>query len=412
MKLLNVKIPTRFLKKLGPGLLFAGTAIGVSHLVQSTKAGAEFGFGLVWALIIAIILKYPFFKYAPIYSLSTSESILHGYKKLNPRLLHIFFFLSLTTMFTIQTAITIVTAGIASSIFGGLFSVEIWTVIITILSFILLSLGKFNALDKLIKYLIIALSLSTILSFFLAGFEFGEPMKFQQVFPVKNSEVIFLIAFMGWMPAPLDVSIWNSLWTVEKSKEQQNSIKNSIFDFNLGYFGTALLGICFIGIGYFTIYNSTETLSNSASIFSNQLINLYTSSLGDWSYYLIAIAAFSTMLSTTITAFDASPRAMAVTTELIFDKKIKYIYIIWLLILCFGTITIFFIFSSQMGMLIKIATILSFLTAPFYAITNYILISSNKTPKEFRPSKLMHLLSILGIIYLVGFSVFFLIKGF
>ena len=315
-------------------------------------------------------------------------------------------------MFTIQTAITIVTAGIASSIFGGLFSVEIWTVIISILSFTLLSLGKFNALDKLIKYLIIALSLSTILSFFLAGFEFGEPMKFQQVFPVKNSEVIFLIAFMGWMPAPLDVSIWNSLWTVEKSKKQQNSIKNSIFDFNLGYFGTAVLGICFIGIGYFTIYNSTETLSNSASIFSNQLINLYTSSLGDWSYYLIAIAAFSTMLSTTVTAFDASPRAMAVTTELIFDKKIKHIYIIWLLILCFGTITIFFIFSSQMGMLIKIATILSFLTAPFYAITNYILISSNKTPKEFRPSKLMHLLSVLGIIYLVGFSVFFLIKGF
>ena len=115
------------------------------------------------------------------------------------------------------------------------------------------------------------------MSFFLAGFEFGEPIKFQQVFPVKNSEIIFLIAFMGWMPAPLDVSIWNSLWTVEKNKEQQNSIKNSIFDFNLGYFGTAVLGICFIGITY--NYNSTETLSNSASIFSNQLINLYTSSL-------------------------------------------------------------------------------------------------------------------------------------
>ena len=37
-----------FLKKIGPGLLFAGSAIGVSHLVQSTKAGANFGFGLLW----------------------------------------------------------------------------------------------------------------------------------------------------------------------------------------------------------------------------------------------------------------------------------------------------------------------------------------------------------------------------
>ena len=34
-------------KKLGPGLLFAGAAIGVSHLVQSTRAGADFGWGLL-----------------------------------------------------------------------------------------------------------------------------------------------------------------------------------------------------------------------------------------------------------------------------------------------------------------------------------------------------------------------------
>ena len=53
------------LKKLGPGLLFAGAAIGVSHLVQSTKAGADFGLGLIWALIIANLFKYPFFQFGP-----------------------------------------------------------------------------------------------------------------------------------------------------------------------------------------------------------------------------------------------------------------------------------------------------------------------------------------------------------
>ncbi len=90
---------------------------------------------------------------------------------------------------------------------------------------------------------------------------------------------------MGWMPAPLDVSVWNSIWTVEKIKlQKQNSISNSMFDFNLGYFGTAILGICFIGVGYFTIYNSSEILSESAAIFSDQLIRLYTDNLGDWSY--------------------------------------------------------------------------------------------------------------------------------
>ena len=64
------------IKKLGPGLLFAGAAIGVSHLVQSTKAGAEFGFGLIWALILSNIFKYPFFLYGPKYAAATGESLL------------------------------------------------------------------------------------------------------------------------------------------------------------------------------------------------------------------------------------------------------------------------------------------------------------------------------------------------
>ena len=386
-----------FINKLGPGLLFAGTAIGVSHLVQSTKAGAEFGFGLTWALLIAILLKYPFFKFAPKYSIATNESVLHGYQKLHPIIPIIFFIITLGTMFTIQTAVTIVTAGIANSIFGNILSIEVWTLIILFFSFLLLIIGKYNTLDKVIKILIITLAVSTILSFLFAGANFDETINLEQVFPKESVSIVFLIAFMGWMPAPLDVSVWNSIWTVEKIKlQKQNSISNSMFDFNLGYFGTAILGICFIGVGYFTIYSSSEILSESAAIFSDQLIRLYTDNLGDWSYYLIAFAALSTMLSTTITALDASPRAMGITTELILNKEIKKGYLFWISILSIGTLIIFFVFTSQMGLLIKVATILSFLTAPFFAIINYLLITSKHTPKDFRPNILMHILSILG----------------
>ena len=51
---------TRWLAVLGPGILFASTAIGVSHLVQSTRAGAIAGFGLLWAVVAANVAKYPF----------------------------------------------------------------------------------------------------------------------------------------------------------------------------------------------------------------------------------------------------------------------------------------------------------------------------------------------------------------
>ena len=48
-----------FLLAFGPGILFAATAVGVSHLVQSTRAGAVYGFSLVWVVLLANFFKYP-----------------------------------------------------------------------------------------------------------------------------------------------------------------------------------------------------------------------------------------------------------------------------------------------------------------------------------------------------------------
>ena len=107
-----------FLKKLGPGLLFAGAAIGVSHLVQSTRAGADFGFGLLWALLLVNLFKYPFFQFGPRYAMATGESLLEGYQKLGKGVLVTYFVLNLGTMVTIQAAVTIVTAGLAVQLFG------------------------------------------------------------------------------------------------------------------------------------------------------------------------------------------------------------------------------------------------------------------------------------------------------
>ena len=87
------------IKKLGPGLLFAGAAIGVSHLVQSTRAGANFGFGLLWALLLVNLFKYPFFQFGPRYAMATGESLIDGYKQLGKAVLIAYFLLTFATMF-------------------------------------------------------------------------------------------------------------------------------------------------------------------------------------------------------------------------------------------------------------------------------------------------------------------------
>lgn len=401
-----------FLNSLGPGLLFAGAAIGVSHLVQSTRAGAEFGFGLLWALLLVHLFKYPFFQFGPRYAAATGETLLDGYKKLGKGVLLVYYILNFATMFTIQAAVTIVTASLASQLFGFTNNLVLWSIVILSISFLILLIGKYKLLDNLMKYIIILLTISTVIAVNVALFSTKEGFDFTQILPSKTIEITFLIAFLGWMPAPLDVSIWHSIWTVEKDKTTFEKIKpkQAVFDFNVGYIGTLFLGVCFVLLGALVMFHSGETFSDKGGVFASQLIQLYTKNLGDFSYIFIAAAAFTTMFSTTITTLDASPRAMTKTTKLLFGKKIIFNYWFWILFLGVGTFVILNYFMNNMGVLVKIATILSFLTAPFYAILNYFLITGKHTPKEHQPNIYLKVLSWVGIVFLIGFSIWFLIN--
>ncbi|WP_299670923.1 Nramp family divalent metal transporter [uncultured Polaribacter sp.] len=401
-----------FLQSLGPGLLFAGAAIGVSHLVQSTRAGAEFGFGLIWALLLVHIFKYPFFQFGPRYAAATGETLLDGYRKLGKGVLVAYYILNFATMFTIQAAVTIVTAGLASQLFGFTDDLVVWSTMLLFMSVLFLVIGKYKLLDNLMKYIIVILTISTIAAVSVALFSTKEVFDVTQIIPSGAVELTFLIAFLGWMPAPLDVSIWHSIWSVEKDKTTVVKTKRTeaIFDFNIGYVSALFLGICFLLLGALVMYKSGEVFSNKGGDFAGQLISLYTKNLSEYSYLLIAIAAFTTMFSTTITTLDASPRAMHRTSKILFKKSFKYGYWFWILFLFAGTFLILKYFMNNMGLLVKIATILSFLTAPFYAIFNYKLITGKHTPKEHQPNIYLKILSIVGIVFLISFSIWFLMN--
>ena len=53
----GIAMPAPFWKAFGPGLLWASAAIGVSHLVQSTRAGADGGFAVAWVILAALVLS-------------------------------------------------------------------------------------------------------------------------------------------------------------------------------------------------------------------------------------------------------------------------------------------------------------------------------------------------------------------
>ena len=398
-------------KTLGPGILFASTAIGVSHLVQSTRAGANYGFGFLIFIIIANLFKYPFFEFASRYSNVTGKSIIEGYKSLGKWVLWSYLLITLISMFFITSAVGAVTAGFLQNLFqtselGILNHLALFLVCGSILT-----LGRYSSLDSLIKIIGFVLLLSTLIAFLLVLIK--GPIS-HNLFPdVKyiKSDILFIIALMGWMPTAVDLSSWNSLWTLERIKQTnfKPTLNQTIFEFNIGYLSSAFLSLCFLTLGAYLMYGTENDFSNSSAIFANQVITLYTQSIGSWSYLIISISGFSIMFGTCIAVLDGYARSAEECFRLTFSRESKipyYTIIIWAIIL--GSLIIISLFGSSIKSLVDLATTISFMIAPFVAFANYKLVSTPYVGKENSPQTWLKYLAIGGMIYLIGFGMLFL----
>lgn len=418
------------LKAIGPGILFASTAIGVSHLVQSTRAGAEFGFTLVWAIVLSNLFKFPFFQYATRYASATGTSIIDGYKKMGSWMLWLYFIITVSTMFFVCSAVGVVTSGFMDNLFnitGNLTSQNVPMAnlvtpgILFVGCALILILGKYKVLDSLIKVIGAVLLISTIAAFVLALFNKNNiPTESYYIIDTASwtdsYKFAFMIALMGWMPTALDLSSWNSLWTVARIKQTKYhpSLKETLFDFNFGYWISAVLAIFFVALGAFLMHKTGEPVSSNPIGFGKQVIRMYTEAIGSWSYIVIAISVFSIMFGTLIAVLDGYARSLKRILELFkkkdHEKKGSYIGSILILTSISFGIMYQYVYgpnASKEGFrdLIDFTTTFSFLVAPIIAVVNFRLMNKKYIGENAGPPEWMKILSYLGIAFLLAFSI-------
>lgn len=398
---------------LGPGLLFAAAAVGVSHLVQSTRGGASYGLDLIPFLILAMVIKYPFFEFAPRYTNATGKDLITGYRDIGKWAILLFAIFTVSTMFSISAAVVIVTAGVVGYVFHLSLDPLLISGILMVLCVVILALGKYSLLDGLIKYIIAILAITTIVAVISAlGLKNDYQTLINNFSFQKRSDIFFLIAFIGWMPSPVDVSVWHSLWSKEKHTEQKVSVKEGRLDFNIGYIGTGIVALAFLLLGALIMHGATEKLSDNGAQFSGQLISMYTTAIGNWAYPIIAIAALATMFSTSITVLDAYPRVMTrITKHFFIHTKISknVMYWIWMAIALVGTTSLLSILSHSMRFMVDLATTMSFVTAPIIALLNLKAVTGKNFPVENKPSKGLLRYAHVGIIFLTLFSLFYIV---
>ncbi|MGX9460349.1 Nramp family divalent metal transporter [Shewanella sp. A14] len=396
------------LKATGPGVLMAAAAIGASHLVASTRAGAEFGWQLAWLILLVNLVKYPFFAAGARYTAATDESLLQGYQKQGRGYLMLFTGLNVIAAIASTAGVCMLTAAMLTQFVP--LSIDVLALIVLLSSLALLIFGHYKLLDKLTKIIMLALTLTTLIAVALAfNHHTGLAAPATSESPWQWAYVGFLVAMMGWMPAPIEVSTWNSLWLIEKRKTQTVTAKQAIFDFNLGYVTTALLAIVFLALGALVMHGSGERFSNSGALFASQLITLYSQVMGHESRYLIGLVAFLCIFSTTVTVIDGYSRTLDMGWRLLSNNTSPRSYLtqVMLTISALGLLLILF-FKGALLPLLEFVMILAFMTTVIFAWLNYRLMTSNTLDAKHRYGPIMVGLSLIGLLYLVGFAILFI----
>lgn len=403
-------------------MLWAATAVGVSHLVQSTRAGADAGLGLWWVILAALVLKYPFFEFGPRYAAATGRSLIEGYRRIGAWALWLFLAITIVTAVIVQTAVVLFTAVLFRSALGlaGWSMLAASSLVLAVCIAILIA-GRYRALDLATKLVMAILAVSTMVATFIVLPRVDGSTLVP--WPAAGTGAVsypFLLALVGWMPSGIDVAVWSSLWTLAKVRawgpdDRPMSQRHVLLDFKIGYIGTGILAFAFLVLGAAVMYGSGERFSDSGPQFSAQLVDLYTQALGSWARPLVLAAAITTMFSTSLTVVDGFPRAIARTVGVLAKGEGGEssgegpAYWTSIAVVAVATVAILSWFTGSLTKMVDFATTASFITAPVLGYLNLRVVTGPDVPAESRPSRGMMALAWTGLLLLGGTAVVYLL---
>lgn len=387
-------------QRIGPGLLYAAAAVGVSHLVQSTRAGGDYGFAMIPIIIAIALIKYPGIRFGGDYAAATGRTLIHSYAAISGWVTLIYAAIILLTMAFVSAAIVLVVNGLLQSVLG--FSASDFSIAAVLLGVtgILMVSGKYRFIEGLNKFVVPVFTLLIfVTTIVLASQTTWTTVNF--ALPVVNAVLImYVVQLAGWLLTPMDGSVLQSLWTTAKSEQlgRRFAPEESRFDFNLGYGVSLLLALCFLIMGAGVLYESGIDVPAGSGPFAAQVIGLFAGIVGDWSFLPIGLMALLVMYSTLLTVLDGFARNLSTLAEIAIPTAIARRYEISTIIIVVSAIAVIGAFMRSFTAFIDFAGALTFLLAPFYAGLNHRAMFSREVPDDLKPGSVLRIWSLLGIL--------------
>ncbi len=348
-------------KKIGPGVLVAAAFIGPGTVTACTLAGVAFGYALLWAMLLSIVATIILQEMAARLGIITQRGLADVIKQ------------ELQTPWIRTTVITIIFGAIvignaayeAGNIGGATLGLEalfgtgylpFYPWIIGGCAFILLYIGNYKLLEKVLVSLVLVMSISFLLTAVITKPDVVRILKGMFVPSMPTDSLLTIVALVGTTVVPYNLFLHASLVSEKwKSSDDLKSVKRDT------YISIALGGLVSMAI---IIAATTIKGGEVSSVIdlAQSLQPLY----GDAAKYFIGIGLFAAGVTSAITA----PLAAAYVANSCFGWKVGFKHfkfkLVWMIILGLGVI--FMSFGIKPIVIIQFAQIANGILLPLIAV--------------------------------------------
>lgn len=293
-----------WLKNIGPGPLVAAAFIGPGTVTVCTLAGVNFGFALLWAMLLSIlatvILQEMSARLGIIAQKGLSEVIRTEIS--NPVIRTMAIILILSAIVIGNAAYE--AGNISGSVLGletlignptlnlGALKLNLLSLIIGVIAFIILYIGNYKILEKSLISLVILMSFSFLITAILTKPDVMEILKGLFVPTFSNESILTVIALVGTTVVPYNLFLHAAL--VKEKWKNDSDLKYARKDTIIAVVLGGIVSICIIVSA--AAIKSTE-VSNAVDL-AKGLEPLF----GNFSSYFLSIGLFAAGITSAITA--------------------------------------------------------------------------------------------------------------
>lgn len=405
------------LRAIGPGILYAAAAVGVSHLVQATRTGAVYGFSLTLIIIFACIIKYPGLRFGTDYAVATGTSLIASYIKQGKITTVVYLLNLIFTFLFVPAAIVLVSSGLIKAVLHIDTSDTVLAILVFASCAIILITGHYRFLERFTKVLVALFTVLIVLAVLviLGNFQWTIGQFAPPVF--DRATLIFVVAITGFMPSPMTAGVMSSMWLCAKADNsgKMPSWHDAKFDFDLGFITTLVLALGFMLLGAGIMHGTGAEFAPNSGAFARQLIDLFTETIGEWSFWVIGIASIAVMYSSALTVIDGNARFIQISLDHFLPnihEKIGVsrprIFDLSVVVICLGGVVVLTLLLQSFRSFIDLVSVTTAIVAPILALMNHRAVHSAEVPLASRPTTLMYVWSIGGILVMSIVSMLYL----